>query len=105
MAWFILLVAGLLEIVWATAFKHSGGFSRLGPTVLGLSASAMSFFLLAIALKTLPIGTAYAVWVGIGVLGTAAVGIVALGEPATLTRLACFGLILAGILGLRLLDG
>ena len=104
MAWFILLVAGLLEIIWATAFKHSEGFSRLGPTVLGLSASAMSFFLLAIALKTLPIGSAYAVWVGIG-YGTAAVGMVALGEPATLTRLACFSLILAGILGLRLLDG
>ena len=105
MAWIILLVAGLLEIIWATAFKHSEGFSRLWPTLVGLAASAVSFFLLAIALKTLPIGTAYAVWVGIGVLGTAAVGIVALGEPATLTRLACLGLILAGILGLRLLDG
>lgn len=104
MAWWYLLVAGLLEIVWATALKYTDGFTRLGPSVLGIVAAAASFFLLALALKTLPIGTGYAIWVGIGVVGTAAVGVVALGEPVTAARLGFLALILIGIVGLKLVE-
>ena len=104
MAWWYLLVAGLLEIVWATALKYTDGFTRVGPSVLGIAAAAASFFLLALALKTLPIGTGYAIWVGIGVVGTAAVGVVALGEPVTTARLGFLALILIGIIGLKLVE-
>ena len=102
MAWFILFVAGLMEIGWAIGLKYTDGFSRLIPSVLTLAAMAASILLLGWALKTLPIGTAYAVWTGIGAVGTAILGIVLLGEPATAMRLACIGLIVAGIAGLKL---
>ncbi|MGN6118027.1 MAG: quaternary ammonium compound efflux SMR transporter SugE [Nitrobacter sp.] len=102
MAWFILFIAGLMEIGWAIGLKYTDGFSRLIPSVLTLAAMAASILLLGWALKTLPIGTAYAVWTGIGAVGTAILGIVLLGEPATAMRLACIGLIVAGIAGLKL---
>ncbi|MCC8964623.1 quaternary ammonium compound efflux SMR transporter SugE [Bradyrhizobium sp. Pear76] len=102
MAWAILLVAGLLEIGWAIGLKYTEGFSRLVPSVLTLVAMAGSVLLLGLALKTLPIGTAYAVWTGIGAVGTAALGIILLGEPATAMRLASIGLIVSGIVGLKL---
>jgi len=102
MAWFILFIAGLMEIGWAIGLKYTDGFSRLVPSVLTLAAMAASILLLGWALKTLPIGTAYAVWTGIGAVGTAVLGIVLLGEPATAMRLACIGLIVAGIAGLKL---
>ena len=102
MAWFILFIAGLMEIGWAIGLKYTDGFSRLVPSVLTLAAMAASILRLGWALKTLPIGTAYAVWTGIGAVGTAILGIVLLGEPATAMRLACIGLIVAGIAGLKL---
>ncbi|WP_426434237.1 quaternary ammonium compound efflux SMR transporter SugE [Bradyrhizobium genosp. P] len=102
MAWAILFVAGLLEIGWAIGLKYTEGFSRLLPSALTLVAMAGSVILLGVALKTLPIGTAYAVWTGIGAVGTAALGIILFGEPATAMRLASIGLIVAGIAGLKL---
>ncbi|NZA27178.1 multidrug efflux SMR transporter [Luteimonas sp. SJ-92] len=105
MAWILLIVAGLLEIVWAIALKQSDGFTRLWPSVLGLVTAAISFVMLTLALKDLPAGTAYAIWVGIGALGVAAVGILALGESASPLRLACLLLILLGVVGLRLVEG
>ncbi|MFI6485750.1 DMT family transporter [Nonomuraea sp. NPDC050663] len=98
----MLLVAAGLEIVWATALERSNGFTRLWPTLIGVSSAALSFALLSFALKSLPVGTAYAVWVGVGALGVAAVGILALGESASPARLLCLALILAGVIGLRL---
>ena len=103
-AWVILLVAALLEIVWAIALKEADGFSKLGPTVVGLVAAATSFALLTFALRQLPIGTAYAVWVGIGAVGVAAVGIIARGESASPPRLLFLGLILVGVAGLRAVE-
>ncbi|WP_437576379.1 quaternary ammonium compound efflux SMR transporter SugE [Sorangium sp. So ce887] len=105
MAWALLIGAGLLEIVWATALKYTDGFTRLWPSVLGVAGAALSFFLLSISLKTLPMGTAYAVWVGVGALGVALAGIVALGESASPLRLVFLAVILAGIIGLKLVDG
>jgi quaternary ammonium compound-resistance protein SugE len=105
MAWVLLVLAGLLEIVWATAVKQSDGFSRLWPSALGVGAAAVSFVLLAAALRSLPVGTAYAVWVGIGALGVAAAGVVAYDEPASPARAAFLLLILVGVVGLRVLDG
>jgi quaternary ammonium compound-resistance protein SugE len=102
MAWFTLFVAGLMEIAWAIGLKYTEGFTRLVPSVLTLAAMAASMALLGLALKTLPIGTAYAVWTGIGAVGTAVLGIMLFGEPATVMRLACIGLIVAGIVGLKL---
>ncbi|PIK73321.1 quaternary ammonium compound efflux SMR transporter SugE [Methylobacterium frigidaeris] len=103
MAWILLLVAGLLEIGWAIGLKYTDGFTRPLPSFLtGLSMVA-SVVLLGLALRTLPVGTAYAVWTGIGTVGTALLGIALFGEPATAARLACIGLIVAGILGLKLL--
>ena len=99
MAWSVLFVAGLLEIGWAIGLKFTEGFTRL---VLTLAAMAGSVILLGVALKTLPIGTAYAVWTGIGAVGTALLGIALFGEPATALRLASIGLIVAGIAGLKL---
>ncbi|HBY29619.1 MAG TPA: quaternary ammonium compound-resistance protein SugE [Bradyrhizobium sp.] len=104
MAWAILFTAGLLEIGWAIGLKYTEGFSRLVPSGLTLAAMAGSILLLGIALKTLPIGTAYAVWTGIGAVGTAAHGIILLGEPATAMRLASIGLIVSGIVGLKLVS-
>ncbi|QDW39275.1 quaternary ammonium compound efflux SMR transporter SugE [Bradyrhizobium sp. KBS0727] len=102
MAWAVLLAAGLLEIVWAIGLKYTEGFTRLTPSVLTLAAMAGSVLLLGLALKTLPIGTAYAVWTGIGAVGTAILGIFLFGEPASVLRLASIGLIVAGIVGLKL---
>ena len=105
MAWLVLLVAGLLEVGWAIGLKYTEGFTRLVPSVLTLVSMLGSVVLLGLALKTLPIGTAYAVWTGIGAVGTALLGIALFGEPATAARLACIGLIVAGIVGLKLVTG
>lgn len=101
MAWFYLLLAGLLEIGWAIGLKYTDGFTRLWPSVGTLACMAVSFLLLSLALRSLPIGTAYAVWTGIGAAGTAMVGILLLGEPATVARLTCIVLIVAGVAGLK----
>jgi quaternary ammonium compound-resistance protein SugE len=102
MAWLVLVAAGLLEIGWAIGLKYTEGFTRLLPSALTLAAMAGSIILLGLALKSLPIGTAYAVWTGIGAVGTALLGIALFGEPATAARLASIGLIVAGIIGLKL---
>ena len=102
MAWSILFIAGLLEVSWAIGLKYTEGFTRLIPSVLTLGAMTGSILMLGLALKSLPIGTAYAVWTGIGAVGTATLGIVLFGEPATAFRLASIGLIVAGIVGLKL---
>jgi quaternary ammonium compound-resistance protein SugE len=101
MAWLILLVAGLFEMGWAIGLKYTEGFTRLVPSVLTVGSMVASMLLLGVALKTLPVGTGYAVWTGIGALGTAILGIVLLGEPAGSLRLASIGLIVAGIVGLK----
>lgn len=103
MAWVYLIVAGLLEIVWAVLLKSTEGFTRLWPSVATLAAMGASFYLLSLALRTLPTGTGYAVWVGIGAVGTALVGMV-LGEPRTPLRLFSLVLVIAGIVGLRLAE-
>jgi len=102
MAWIYLFVAGLFEVGWAIGLKYTEGFTKLVPTILTAISMAISLGLLGIALKTLPVGTAYAVWTGIGSVGTAILGIYLLGEPATVLRLMCIGLIVAGIVGLKL---
>jgi quaternary ammonium compound-resistance protein SugE len=102
MSWILLFFAGLMETGWAIGLKYTDGFSRPIPTILTVASMAVSLLLLGLALKTLPVGTAYAVWTGIGTVGTALLGIWLLGEPATTIRLACIGLIVAGIAGLKL---
>jgi quaternary ammonium compound-resistance protein SugE len=102
MAWAILFVAGLMEIGWAIGLKYTEGFTTLVPSVLTLACMLASIVLLGLAVKTLPIGTAYAVWTGIGAVGTAILGIILFGDAATALRLACIGLIVAGIIGLKL---
>ena len=102
MAWAYLALAGLFEVGWAIGLKYTEGFTRIVPSVLTLASMVVSVLLLGLALKTLPVGTGYAVWTGIGTVGTALLGIYLMGEPATATRLACIGLIVAGILGLKL---
>lgn len=102
MAWGVLLIAGLLEIVWLVLFKQSEGFSRWGYASAGLVVSLLSLALLGWTLKTLPVGTAYAIWTGMGAVGGALVGILLYGEPASAARLACIALIVAGIVGLKL---
>jgi quaternary ammonium compound-resistance protein SugE len=102
MAWAILFVAGLMEIGWAIGLKYTEGFTKLVPSVLTLACMLASIVLLGLAVKTLPIGTAYAVWTGIGAVGTAILGIILFGDAATALRLACIGLIVAGIIGLKL---
>jgi len=102
MPWIILFIAGLLEVGWAIGLKYTEGFTRLWPTVGTVTAMILSVALLGLAMRTLPVGTAYAVWTGIGAVGTVILGIVLFAEPATLPRLACVGLIVAGILGLKL---
>lgn len=101
MAWVYLFVAGLFEVVWAMGLKHTEGFTKLWPSVGTLAAMAVSFFLLAQALKTIPIGTGYAVWTGIGAVGAAVFGMAFLGEPRDAARIACLLLILIGIAGLK----
>jgi quaternary ammonium compound-resistance protein SugE len=103
MSWIVLLAAGLLEVAWAVGLKYTAGFSRLVPSVLTLTAMAGSVGLLGLALRDLPLGTAYAVWTGIGTVGTAIYGIAVLGEPSEAARLVCIALIVAGILGLKIL--
>jgi quaternary ammonium compound-resistance protein SugE len=102
MAWFMLVVAGAFETAWAIGLKYTDGFSRLVPSVLTVAAMAASMVLLSVALKSLPVGTAYAVWTGIGAVGTAVLGIVLFDEPATALRIASIALVVAGIAGLRL---
>jgi len=102
MAWLILVFAGLLEIGWAVGLKYSAGFTRFWPSVWTLAAMTASMILLGLAVRTLPIGTAYAVWTGIGTVGTVVVGIFVLGEPATFLRVFCLLLIITGIAGLKL---
>lgn len=103
MNWMYLIVAGLLEVAWAVGLKYTAGFSRLWPSVFTLAAMAGSVAMLGVALRSLPLGTAYAVWTGIGTVGTAVFGMLVLGEPAGALRLASIGLIVAGIVGLKLL--
>jgi len=105
MTWITLVLAGLLEVGWAIGLKYSAGFTRPLPSVLTALSMTGSVVLLGLALRTLPLGTAYAVWTGIGTVGTAIFGMLVLGEPASAARLACIALIVAGILGLKLLPG
>ncbi|HSI45852.1 MAG TPA: quaternary ammonium compound efflux SMR transporter SugE [Methylophilus sp.] len=102
MAWVILVIAGLFEVGWAIGLKYTDGFSRLWPTVGTVLAMVISLGLLGVAMKTLPVGTAYAIWVGVGAIGTVLLGMLLFGEPATPLRLASLALIVAGILGLKL---
>ncbi len=101
MSWLLLLLAGLFEVAWAIGLKYTDGFSRPLPTLLTLSAMGVSVLLLAMAVKQLPLGTAYAVWTGIGAVGTVLMGIWLFNEPATLARVLCLLLIIGGILGLK----
>jgi quaternary ammonium compound-resistance protein SugE len=105
MAWLLLVLAGLFEIGWAIGLKYTDGFSRLWPSVGTIAAMVTSVVLLGIAMKSLPVGTSYAVWVGVGAVGTAILGIILFGEPATAGRIASLGLIVAGIVGLKLSSG
>ncbi|NHB92759.1 quaternary ammonium compound efflux SMR transporter SugE [Photorhabdus cinerea] len=102
MSWFILVIAGLFEIVWAVGLKYTHGFTRLIPSLVTVSAIAFSMGLLAYAMRGLPVGTAYAVWTGIGAVGTAIFGIIVLGESASIARVLSLVLIVAGIIGLKL---
>lgn len=102
MAWIYLTIAGLFEVGWAIGLKYTEGFTRLLPSLWTIASMILSIVLLGLALKTLPVGTAYAVWTGIGAVGTATLGIVLFGEPATALRLASIALIIAGIVGLKL---
>ena len=102
MAWLLLVIAGLLEIVWAIGLKYSAGFTRLLPSAITVAAMLGSIVLLGIAMKSLPVGTSYAVWVGVGAIGTAILGMVLFGESASAGRIASLALIVAGIVGLRL---
>ena len=102
MAWLLLIVAGVFEVVWAIGLKYTDGFTKLWPSVGTLAAMVISVWLLALAMKSLPVGTSYAVWVGVGAVGTAILGIVLLGESASAGRLVSLALIVAGIVGLKL---
>lgn len=102
MNWFVLVVAGLFEIGWAIGLKYTQGFTRLWPTVGTIAAIVLSMGLLGVAMKSLPVGTAYAIWVGIGTVGTAILGMVLFGEPANLLRIGSLALIVIGVVGLKL---
>lgn len=102
MAWFILVLAGLFEVGWAIGLKYTEGFTRLWPTLWTVLAMIMSLWLLGMAMRTLPVGTAYSVWVGVGAVGTVILGVVLLGEPVNAGRLISVALIIAGIIGLKL---
>ncbi len=104
MAWVILFIAGLFEIGWAVGLKYTEGFTRLVPTIFTAVSLIISMGLLGVALRTLPLGTAYAVWTGIGTTGTAILGILIFREPATVARLVCIGLIVTGIVGLKVVS-
>jgi quaternary ammonium compound-resistance protein SugE len=105
MPWLHLIIAGLLEVAWAVGLKQTDGWSRLWPSVVTALLMIASFFFLSLALRSLPIGTAYAIWTGIGAVGTALIGIFIFGEPRTAARLVCIVLIVAGIVGLKLTSG
>lgn len=102
MSWIILFIAGLLEVVWAIGLKYTHGFTRLTPSIITVSAMFISIVLLSWAMRSLPVGTAYAVWTGIGAVGAAITGILLLGESASLARITSLALIVAGIIGLKL---
>ena len=104
MPWLILFIAGLFETVWAIGLKYTDGFSRLWPSVITAVAMTISVILLALAMKSLPVGTSYAVWTGIGAVGTVVAGIALFGESASAARLLCLGLILTGIVGLKIVS-
>ena len=104
MAWTYLAVAGLFEIGWAVGLKYSNGFSKPVPSLLTLAAMAMSIWLLSVAMKTIPVGTAYAVWTGIGAVGVAILGMILFGESREILRITCLFLIIAGIIGLKLVS-
>lgn len=101
MAWFILVIAGLFEVGWAIGLKYTEGFTRLWPTVWTVFTMIISLWLLGIAMKSIPVGTAYTIWVGVGAVGTVVLGILLLGEPANIARLISILLIIAGIIGLK----
>lgn len=103
MNWLLLTAAGLFEVCWAAGLKYSNGFTRLLPSLFTIATMGISFLLLALSMRTLPLGTAYAVWTGIGAVGTVIAGIFLFGESASLPRLLCLGLILSGIVGLKIL--
>lgn len=105
MSWFILIIAGLFEVAWAVGLKYTEGFTRFWPSAGTLTAMAVSVGLLGLAMKELPVGTAYAVWTGVGAVGTAILGIYLLGDPATPARLVCLGMIACGIVGLKVVSG
>jgi quaternary ammonium compound-resistance protein SugE len=104
MAWVHLLIAGLLEIGWAIGLKYTQGFTKFIPSVATIACAILSMTFLSLALRSLPIGTAYSVWTGIGAVGTVLLGMVLFGEPVEVRRLTCVGLIIAGVLGLRLVS-
>jgi quaternary ammonium compound-resistance protein SugE len=104
MAWVFLVIAGLFEIGWAIGLKYTEGFTRILPTTLTVGAMVISIALLGLALRDLPVGTGYAIWTGIGTVGTAILGIYLFGDPATVLRLVCIGLIVTGIAGLKLVS-
>ncbi|NBT32102.1 MAG: QacE family quaternary ammonium compound efflux SMR transporter [Rhodobacteraceae bacterium] len=104
MAWGYLVIAGIFEIVWAFGLKYTDGFTRLWPTIGTFAAMAVSLLFLEWAVRTIPLGTAYAVWTGIGIAGTATLGIIVFNEPTTVLRLVCIGMILSGIVGLKFLS-
>jgi quaternary ammonium compound-resistance protein SugE len=104
MSWLFLFVAGLFEVAWAIGLKYTEGFTRLMPSILTVTAMTLSIVLLGLALRTLPVGTAYAIWTGIGAVGTAALGIYLFDEPANAARLASIAMIVAGIVGLKLVS-
>lgn len=103
MSWFILTLAGLLEVCWAVLLKHTNGFSHLFASICTLMLLLTSIFLLSIAMKELPVATAYTVWTGIGAMGTIIIGIVFLGEPVSVSKLCCFLLIFSGVIGIKML--
>lgn len=103
-AWIMLILAALLETVWAISLKYSNGFTKLLPSLIGIGSAAASFFMLSLALKTLPVGTAYAVWVGIGVVGVVIAGVVILGENSSALRVGFLAMILIGVIGLQVVE-
>jgi quaternary ammonium compound-resistance protein SugE len=104
MAWVVLMIAGLFEVGWAIGLKYTNGFTRLVPTVATVASMVVSLGLIGLALKSLPVGTAYAIWTGVGSFGSAALGIFLFGESADALRLGCIGLIIAGMIGLKLVS-
>jgi quaternary ammonium compound-resistance protein SugE len=102
MAWVYLIIAGLFEVVWAIALKYADGFTRLWPSAISVAGMIVSVVLLELSLRQLPVGTAYAVWTGIGTVGAAVLGMILFQEPATAVRIACIGLVVCGIAGLKL---